>query len=162
APNMYPLAEDVWLIERSGPCGQQASSNALIKKLQELLPELPDEIQNALSEVDLVHSELGALFLFPLLAYHANEFFSERGWHLRKYAIPLLALHSILVANALDISDDISFMSYVQPSWGPSRPSEGIVQEWNTLAEKPVDGSTSLAAIFGLWGGIGLGSGPSS
>src|SRR5262249_38818259 len=82
----------------------------------------------------------------------------ERGWHLRKYAIPLLALRSIVIANALDPSDDISFMSYVQPSWGPGRPSESVVQEWNTFSEEPVDSSTTLTSFFGFWTGVGLGS----
>jgi hypothetical protein len=162
-PNMYPLAEDVWLLERPAPAAQNARPNGLIRELQELLPELPDEIPAALRDTrHPVFTELGGLFLFPLLAYHANPVISERGHLLRKYGIPLLALRSTVVANDLIPSDDISFMSYLRPEWGPARPPGRIVQEWDSLCPEAEAGRRAFRSVFGFWYGTGLGGNPAA
>src|SRR5262249_26101875 len=74
--------------------------------------------------------------------------------------IPLLGLHSLVVANDLASSDDISFMSYIRAQWGPARTPDWIMQEWDALCREEDSGSQFLRSVLGFWGGIGLGGNP--
>jgi hypothetical protein len=142
APDMHPLADDVWLLERH----TKPEGLGLLRKLEELVPNLPEEVVASLRGVkDPILSELGALFLYPTVVYHTKSLFSERGYLLRRYGIPLIAIHVMAIVNELDVSDDISFFSYVRPGlshpfaaaeWGSSRCPERFVQEWTKLSDE--------------------------
>jgi hypothetical protein len=142
-PHMYPLSKNVWLLEPTINDEKSRRSDELIRKLGELLPNLPDEVVADVRAIeDPFHSTFGGLFVHPMVAYRTNSRISERGYCLRRFGIPMIALHTMVVANELNASDDISFMSYVRPGlakggalWGSSSCPEKFLNEWNTLSD---------------------------
>lgn len=148
---MYPLSDNVWLIE----CPFQRPGG-LIGKLLELLPTFPEEIRIQLEAVqDPLYSELGGLFLYPLLVYYTNTFYSERGYLICQYGIPLLSLYNLISATQLDASPDISFITFLRPEWEQGQPPKWVVEEWNALTEAS---KHHFRARFDNWGHIGLGT----
>ena len=101
-------------------------------------PTFPEEIriQAGSCPQDPLYSELGAFF--SILSWFTTRilfFYSERGYLICQYGIPLLSLYNLISATQLDASPDISFITFLRPEWEQGQPPKWVVEEWNALTE---------------------------
>ncbi len=127
---MYPLAKGVWLIEPS------ISTENLLRHLEALLGDFPEEIAAQLNSIDEpTESEFCAL-LEPLIACHSKGFFASNEYALRRFGIPLIALHNIVTINRIDSSDSLALWGWMTKSDSPHWPDD-LQAEWFSLNDAP-------------------------
>jgi Apea-like HEPN len=131
-PTLHQLSHGIWLIE------PPRTVDRLLGHLTALLGDFPSGIEAELRKIeDPLESEFAALLSEPLLACRKSGRFSQREHGLWLYAVPLIALHNMVIVNSLDTTENLSHVYYMMglapPAW-----REELRREWECANDDPI------------------------